>query len=80
VDQSKALWEHLKAAGHIDAKGKVQDTLKIALKDGKLACRTPSSPYRGQIAELLRKVTGRVEVKNADEREPCRCARAPDGG
>jgi type III restriction enzyme len=34
VDQSKALWDHLKAAGHIDAKGKVQDSLKTALKDG----------------------------------------------
>ncbi|MBS0397777.1 MAG: restriction endonuclease subunit R, partial [Proteobacteria bacterium] len=31
VEQSKALWEHLKAAGHIDARGKVQDSLKQAL-------------------------------------------------
>jgi type III restriction enzyme len=44
VDQSKALWDHLRAAAHIDAKGKVQDSLKIALKDGKLALPTPSSP------------------------------------
>ena len=28
VEQSKALWEHLKAQGYIDAKGKVQDTLQ----------------------------------------------------
>ena len=27
VEQSKALWEHLKAEGYIDAKGKVQDAL-----------------------------------------------------
>ncbi len=26
VDQSNALWEHLRAAGHVDAKGKVQDS------------------------------------------------------
>ena len=44
VDQSKALWDHLRAAGHIDAKGKVQDSLKVALKDGKLALPGPSSP------------------------------------
>ena len=25
VEQSKALWEHLRSAGYIDAKGKVQD-------------------------------------------------------
>lgn len=32
-EQSKAVWEHLRAEGHIDAKGKVQESLKIALKD-----------------------------------------------
>ena len=35
-EQSKALWEHLKDAGYVDAKGKVQDTLRKALKDGTL--------------------------------------------
>ena len=35
-EQSKVLWEHLKGAGLIDAKGKVQDALKKALKDGTL--------------------------------------------
>jgi type III restriction enzyme len=69
VDQSKALWEHLKAAGHIDAKGKVQDSLKQALKDGTLALPVEFEPQRGQIAEVLRKVSGRLEIKNADERK-----------
>jgi type III restriction enzyme len=44
VERSLCLWDHLRAAGHIDAKGKVQDSLKVALKDGKWPCRTPSSP------------------------------------
>lgn len=70
VDQSKALWEHLKAAGHIDAKGKVQDSLKTALKDGTLALPAEFDAHRGQIAEVLRKVSGRLEIKNADERKP----------
>ena len=69
VDQSKALWEHLKAAGHIDAKGKVQDSLKTALKDGTLALPAEFETQRGQIAEVLRKVSGRLEIKNADERK-----------
>ncbi|MGV8893840.1 MAG: type III restriction-modification system endonuclease [Burkholderiaceae bacterium] len=69
VDQSKALWEHLKAVGHIDAKGKVQDSLKQALKDGTLALPTQFESQRGQIAEVLRKVSGRLEIKNADERK-----------
>lgn len=69
IDQSKALWEHLKAAGHIDAKGKVQDSLKSALKDGTLALPAEFETQRTQIAEVLRKVSGRLEIKNADERK-----------
>lgn len=79
VDQSKALWDHLRADGHIDANGKVQDSLKIALKDGKLALPEAFEPYRGQVAELLRKVTGRVEVKNRDDRETVPLRRGADG-
>lgn len=69
VEQSKALWEHLKAAGHIDAKGKVQDSLKKALKEGILVLPTEFDAQRGQIADVLRKVSGRLEIKNADERK-----------
>jgi type III restriction enzyme len=69
-DQSQALWEHLKAAGYIDAKGKVQDALKVALKDGTLALPAAFEAQRTQIAEALRKVSGRLEIKSADERQP----------
>jgi len=69
VAQSKALWEHLKSLGHVDAKGKVQDSLKQALKDGTLALPAAFEAQRGQIAEILRKVSGRLEIKNADERK-----------
>lgn len=69
VDQSKALWEYLKAAGHIDAKGKVQDSLKKALKDGILALPPEFDMQKAQIAEVLCKVSGRLEIKNADERK-----------
>ena len=34
VSQSEAIWAHLKDAGYLDAKGKVQDALRKALKDG----------------------------------------------
>jgi type III restriction enzyme len=37
VERSLCLWDHLKAAGHVDTKGKVQDSLKLALKNGTLA-------------------------------------------
>lgn len=79
VDQSKALWEHLKAAGHVDAKGKVQDSLKLALKNGTLALPEGFEAQRGQIAEVLRKVSGRLEVKNADERKAVPLRKDKDG-
>lgn len=79
VDQSKALWDHLKAAGHLDAKGKVQDSLKLALKNGTLALPEAFEAQRGQIAEVLRKVSGRLEVKNADERKAAPLRKSADG-
>ncbi|MDY0012018.1 MAG: DEAD/DEAH box helicase family protein [Rhodocyclaceae bacterium] len=79
VERSLCLWDHLRAAGHIDAKGKVQDSLKTALKDGKLALPEAFEPYRGQVTELLRKVTGRVEVKNRDDRETVPLRKGADG-
>jgi type III restriction enzyme len=79
MDESKVLWEYLKHAGHIDAKGKVQDSLKKALKDGTLALPAEFEPQRSQIAEVLRKVSGRLEIKNADERKPVPLRKDKDG-
>jgi type III restriction enzyme len=73
---SKALWEHLKGAGLIDAKGKVQDALKKALKEGKLTIPERFAPQLGQITEILRKLSGRLEIKNADERREVRTRQA----
>ena len=70
VDQSKLLWDHLKAVSYVDAKGKVQDGLKKALKEGSVALPAAFEAQRGDILELLRKVSGRLEIKNADERRP----------
>src|SRR6266850_3280143 len=36
VPQSEAIWTHLKDVGYVDARGKVQDSLRTALKDGTL--------------------------------------------
>lgn len=79
LDRSKALWEHLKAAGHIDAAGKVQDSLKLALKNGTLALPPAFEAQREPITEALRKVSGRLEVKNADERRHVPLRKDKDG-
>lgn len=79
MEQSKALWEHLKAAGHIDAKGKVQDSLKTALKNGALELPAEFDAQKAQIAEVLRKVSGRLDIKNADERRQVPLRKGKDG-
>ncbi|MFH1575166.1 MAG: restriction endonuclease subunit R, partial [Acidobacteriota bacterium] len=76
VEQSKTLWEHLKAAGHIDAKGKVQDSLKKALKDGTLQVPEAFTAQLEQITAVLKKAAGRLEIKNADERRQVRTRQA----
>jgi type III restriction enzyme len=76
VEQSKALWEHLKAADYIDARGKVLDSLRKALKEGTLTMPEAFAAQRGQIADVLRKLAGRLEIKNADERRQVRTRQA----
>ena len=71
-EQSKVLWEHLKAEEQIDAKGNVQATLKQALKDGTLKLPESFAPQVAQITEVLKKLAGRLEIRNADERRQVR--------
>lgn len=79
VEQSRVLWDYLKAADFIDAKGKVQDSLRTALKDGVLTLPAEFDVQKGQIVEVLRKVSGRLEIKNADERKQVPLRKGQDG-
>lgn len=75
-EQSKAIWEHLKAQGYLDAKGKVQDGLRRALKDGTLTVPAPLTAQLDPITQVLKKLAGRLEIKNADDRRPVRTRQA----
>lgn len=67
-EESTAIHEYLKNADFIDAKGKVQDKLRTALKDGTLTVPDAHAAHLPQIKEVLRKIAGRLDIKNADER------------
>jgi type III restriction enzyme len=76
VSQSEAIWSHLKNAGYVDSRGKVQDQLRKALKE-----KTVELPeeFRGQlpqVTEILRKLAGKLDIKNADERRTVRTRQA----
>ena len=75
-DQSKVLWEHLRIAGLVNAHGKVQDKLRKALKNGTLTLPEPFAAQLPQVKEILRKLAGRLEIKNADERKQVKTRQA----
>jgi type III restriction enzyme len=75
-DASKKLWSALKEAKLLDEKGKVQDTLRLALKNETVPLPAEFEPMRAQVVEVLRKLAGRLEVKNADEKKPVKTRRA----
>ena len=66
--ESQALYEHLNAKGYVDAKGRIQDSLRRALKDDSLALPERFTVDRAAIISVLSKLAGRLDIKNADER------------
>lgn len=78
-EQSEELWQHLRHLGYIDLTGKVQDALKKALRGATLELSALFEPQREQIIQLLRKVCGRLEIQNADERLSVAMRKGKDG-
>jgi type III restriction enzyme len=67
---SRDLWEHLFEAEYIDRNGKVQDSLRADLKNNNLNLPADAEPLRGSINAILRKVAGKLNVKDASDRSP----------
>ena len=71
-EASKALWDHLNAEGYIDTKGRIQDSLRKALQDETFIVPEKFAVQHAEIAKVLRKLAGRLEIKDADERRSVR--------
>ena len=71
-DESRTLYDHLKAEGYIDTTGRVQDSLRKAIRDDSVVLPEGFNAQRGEIVSVLRRVAGRLEVRNADERQTVR--------
>ena len=70
--KSQILYDHLQAEGYIDAAGRIQDALREAIRDGTFAAPDGFAEQKDAIVSVLRKAAGRLEVKNADERQTVR--------
>lgn len=53
---------------YVDAKGRVQDALKIALKSCKVESPEAFQVHHVAIKDILRKLAGKLDIKNAAER------------
>ena len=71
-EASKTLHQHLQGLGYLDAQGRVQNSLREALKEDTVTLPERFMSQRTDILSVLRKSTGRLDIKNADERKPVR--------
>jgi type III restriction enzyme len=76
IEQSESIWTFLKDSGYVDAKGKVQDTLRTAIKEGTVQLPAEFKDETPQVVEMLRKLAGKLEVRNADDKRPVRTRQA----
>ncbi|KKH42779.1 type III restriction-modification system endonuclease [Methanosarcina mazei] len=76
TEASAQIYDHLKAKGYIDIRGKVQDFLKSDLKSGKIDLPAEFSEQEGQIMSLLKKVASKLNIKNKDNRETLKLNKA----
>lgn len=72
VERSRGIWRYLITKGYLDRQGKTTDLLREALPDSSYALRDDLEPLRDAITEVLRKVSGRIEIKKAEERRTAR--------
>ncbi|MCY3767562.1 MAG: DEAD/DEAH box helicase family protein [Gemmatimonadetes bacterium] len=76
IDASEELWEHLKEARYIDAAGRIQDSLRKALKEETFFVPETYVKQQAEISKVLRKLAGRLDIKDADERRSVRTRQA----
>jgi type III restriction enzyme len=69
VEASQRVWDHLKDRGYINAAGKVQDSLRADLKKGDVDLPEGVEEHGEQIVAVLRKVSGNLNIKNANDRK-----------
>ncbi|TCK58424.1 type III restriction-modification system endonuclease [Seleniivibrio woodruffii] len=68
-EASKMLFKELKENAYVDVKGKVQDSLKAALKNGDMKLSAKYEPQRAQIENILKKVAGKLNINNRDDKK-----------
>ena len=70
-EESTKLFEYLMMRGYINTKGKVQDTLKDALRTGNVDLPdTLEAHIKSQVIDTLKQTAGKLEIKRNDDKQP----------
>jgi len=69
VETSEKIWAFLNEKDLVDNKGKVQDSLKAALKNGTFNLPEEFSEHKDAVSGILKKLAGKLDIKNADDRK-----------
>jgi type III restriction enzyme len=70
AEASKQICNYLKTQQYIDNKGKIQDSLKTALKNNELELPTEFQPHSVAILKKLHKIAGdNLNLKNRDDKQ-----------
>ena len=76
AEDSKVIYDFLKKEGYLGGAGKVEEDLKVALKENSLNLPPEFEEHRPAITAILRKHAGKINIKNADERRTVRTREA----
>ena len=68
VERSAEILGFLQREGFVDAHGEVNDNLRKALKENTFALPEPHTEHLPQVRDILRKVAGTLDIKDANKR------------
>ena len=71
-DASKEIWAYMKEEGYIDRKGRIQDSLRKVLKKETFDVPEKFEEQLPEITKVLKKLAGRLEIKDAAKRRSIR--------
>ena len=66
---SEVVYEYLKEKKYIDTRGKIQDTLKTAIKENRFEVPQEFAALKADITSVITKIAGNLNVKDADDKK-----------
>ena len=66
---SEIIYEFLKAKNYIDKRGKIQDSLKLDIKNDKFEVPTEYKHIQADIASVIKKIAGNLNIKDANDKK-----------